>query len=529
MNVEEDEVDGEKNESSDSDAVMTSLNLKKEIDSLFHDLKKEGAVESSPLSVYISADKESVNDVFLENAAVDEFRVSPDNPYYSDIDGVLFSSDKTVLIRYPNGKLNDKYVVPAGVREIADGAFDNSWLKEIVVTSDVESIGSRAFLLCPYLEAIRVEGNTIYSSIDGVLFEYGYKLVKYPQNKEDKTYVAPSEVVEIDERAFAGNCHLETVALGENVSGIGYGAFVGCLNIKEFKVDPENTNYAARNEVLFTSSLQTLIQYPPAKKDAKYVIPDEVETLEEQAFTGAKVLRFDDVPEGVREIGDGVFTFCQFLESIQVSPDNVAYASYDGALLNRCQTELIACPAAPLDGVFVVPNGVQTICEQAFTHGSQVRRIWIGDDVMEIDEETFRFTTETLAIEVSPENESFSSLDGVLFDKEQTTLVRYPEARPDAYYEVPSTVRTIKSNAFRGAANLTTIILPEGVESIESGAFENVFFLARVLIPRSVSHIADNAFDALDFAFCVYEGSCAHEWALDRDVPFALIEEDVAQ
>ena len=72
-------------------------------------------------------------------------QIEIDNDSYKSENGVLFSSDMTVLLYYPHGIKNEVYTIPSSVIVINDRAFQNQWLKDIIVPNSVKSIGAYAF------------------------------------------------------------------------------------------------------------------------------------------------------------------------------------------------------------------------------------------------------------------------------------------------------------------------------------------------------------------------------------------------
>ena len=95
-------------------------------------------------------------------------------------------------------------------------------------------------------------------------------------------------------------------------------------------------------------------------------------------------------------------------------------------------------------------------------------------------------------IVVCNENTYFKSVDGVLFTKNNSTLLRYPEGRMDVHYEIPNGVNTIGKDAF-DYANIETVSIPNSVTAIESSAFENCARLLAVAMPNSITTLGDNA------------------------------------
>lgn len=104
------------------------------------------------------------------------------------------------------------------------------------------------------------------------------------------------------------------------------------------------------------------------------------------------------------------------------------------------------------------------------------------------------YSTELTAFNVASGNNYFSAVDGVLFDKNQTTLYCYPSKKADTAYVMPSTVVTIKENAMAGLQNLSSLTLNDGLENINAEAFSNSIAIRNLNIPSSVVTIGYRAF-----------------------------------
>ena len=85
-------------------------------------------------------------------------------------------------------------------------------------------------------------------------------------------------------------------------------------------------------------------------------------------------------------------------------------------------------------------------------------------------------------------NQYFSTLNGVLFDINKTTLIAYPAKKDVTNYIVPNSVRTIAANAFY-YSKLKSITLPDSIETIGNNAFYKCSSLTSVTIPSSVASI----------------------------------------
>lgn len=83
---------------------------------------------------------------FFVCQSLDEFSVNSENTIYKSVGGVLYSDDGKTLIKYPEGKTDKSFRVPASVTKIAAEAFlDANYLEEVTVTGNVHSIGANAF------------------------------------------------------------------------------------------------------------------------------------------------------------------------------------------------------------------------------------------------------------------------------------------------------------------------------------------------------------------------------------------------
>jgi hypothetical protein len=136
-----------------------------------------------------------------------------------------------------------------------------------------------------------------------------------------------------------------------------------------------------------------------------------------------------------------------------------------------------------------------TIREAAFEGASALTSITIPASVTSIESDAFLYASALTAITVPSTNLNYSSDNGVLLNKAQTALIRYPVRGP-VPYSIPATVTSIGIYAFNGASALTSITIAPGVTSIGIGAFYNAFALESVTFtsPSSLGTIARSTF-----------------------------------
>lgn len=98
------------------------------------------------------------------------------------------------------------------------------------------------------------------------------------------------------------------------------------------------------------------------------------------------------------------------------------------------------------------------------------------------------------SINVIGDSQTFTSVDGVLFNKDKTRLIKYPVAKADESYTVPESVSEMEDYAFKYCTLLKNVILPDSLKIIPSYAFEKCENLESVEFGNNVTIIEDGAF-----------------------------------
>ena len=146
---------------------------------------------------------------------------------------------------------------------------------------------------------------------------------------------------------------------------------------------------------------------------------------------------------------------------------------------------------AGLTGV-TIPNSVTSIAGSAFA-STGLTTVTIPGGVTTIGTFVFDQCNELKRIEVAAESTTFTSVDGVLFSADKSTLVYCPNGRSGTY-AVPDGVTTIGATAFAHCALLEGVSLPAGVTRIEASAFQDCNHLKAFTLPQGVEEIGDYAF-----------------------------------
>jgi hypothetical protein len=175
-----------------------------------------------------------------------------------------------------------------------------------------------------------------------------------------------------------------------------------------------------------------------------------------------------------------------------VNPANTYFTNLAGVLFDKSKTFLFSYPGGAA-GSYTIPSNATTIVSAAFEYSTGVTNVTIGTNVSSIGTFAFYDCPNLTAISVNATNAFFSSTNGILFDKNKTTLIQYPIAIGGSYL-VPSTVVNIGDGAFGDAFGLTSIVIPNSVTNIAQHAFYGCLTLSGVFLGNSVKTIGPNAF-----------------------------------
>jgi len=453
-----------------------------------------------------------------------ELQVDSNNKKYVSIDGVLYNKSKTVILKYPPKKERTKYVIPNTVKKIEGFAFEYcSNLTSIVIPNSVTNIEERAFYSNSSLKSIEI----------------------------------PTSVKNIKQYTFYGCSNLSNIIIPNTVTNIGEGAFKNCSNLKSIKI-PNSVNTIRRETFEECSSLTSITIPNSVTSILCYAfcgctsltditIPRNLVTIDYGSFKNCTSLKSIKISSSVKKIDKYAFHNCRNLTNINIpntvkSIDSEAFCGCKGPIL--CKTNSIAHKYAEnnkvayrlLDNVAsqfgtkyqikdreiidismfqdksitaefswndktlkISGKGTVRDCylweNECSKYVHLVENISIGYDV--VDDLYLGRNIEWYnlkKIKVSINNKIYADVDGVLFNKAKTELIRYPASKTQKSYSIPSSVKIIKAGAFFESKNLTSVLMTDSVLSIEEYAFSDCVNLGNIKLSRNITNIGYYAF-----------------------------------
>ena len=174
---------------------------------------------------------------------------------------------------------------------------------------------------------------------------------------------------------------------------------------------------------------------------------------------------------------------------------NLYYSSDEGILFNKSQTTLIEAPGG-FTGSCTIPNSVTSVGAAAFLDCANLTSVAVPDSVTNIGYEAFVGCGSLTAIAVDDQNSYYSSTNGILFNKLQTTLIQAPAGGIIGNYTIPNGVTNLGSRSFAFCTDLTSITIPETV-AIGDFSFEDCVNLTGIYFKGNAPVIASSSFPLL--------------------------------
>lgn len=422
--------------------------------------------------------------LFLEEIIVNE-----DNENYVTSDGVLYTKDMKTLICYPMMKKGDTFTIPDTVETLGIASVYSTPLKEIIVPANVKKLNRHCFSYNEKLERVDMS-NTELTDVPPMCFAECRALTEVA--------FSPS-TINIDLGAFMNCATLKNVTLPEGLDFIGQSAFQGTA-ISEIVIPKSVTkiNYSAigydEDEQVIPGTVivgepGSIAETYATDNDAEYDVANDFtfvsfKVYEKQKEYEALDRKFSGFYEYAVVDGEGMITICNAVDDVLEVPSEI-----DGVKITSIYYgSFLSCASKSI----ILPDTVTKIDENVFPE--HMEHLTISGNCKEIEgEEPFLMFPYLQSITVTEGDGAYSSLDGVLFNKDKTCLIAYPAMKMGDEYATPESVKEIAKSGFNYNINLKKVNLT-AVETIGEYAFEGCTALEEAILPDTLKKVDKNAF-----------------------------------
>lgn len=232
------------------------------------------------------------------------------------------------------------------------------------------------------------------------------------------------------------------------------GIFLLILAIMISQIPPTIVQSSA--EIDFQMNGDILVRYTGTEETVS--VPDGVKEIGEEAFSENSSIKKVVLPNSVEKIKYNAFFGCENLEEIDLNDELLSIGS------------------------------------SAFSNCKKLVKISLGSSLNDFGSGVFAGCDALETLSLDSKNEKFSYEDGVLYNKDKTTLYEMLSGRKNTTYQMPDTVTKINQYAFWGCDYLLGITLSNNLKKIEPFTFANCTYLTGVSIPYSVTTIEEMAF-----------------------------------
>lgn len=374
---------------------------------------------------------------------------------------------------FPDGKL----VIPATVTNngttytvttVNSNSFtSNNWVKEVVLSEGVTTIGGRAFYGCKNLTKASLPSTiSTYLSyaeyfaecpaLTDVTLAEGITLIGQGMFWNDAkltNIVLPSTLKEMKSNAFYG-CGLTTVTLPQSLTTIEGWPFVNCP-LTSVNVAAGNTTFSAQDNMLLSADGKTLYGVLPGI--TSFTPPATVDTLGLNLFYQNKTLTSVTIPATIKVISDAAFRLCSNLSSVIFEP----------------RTDTL------------------TLSKQSFSSCKSLTSVQLPEQIYEIPAQCFEYCSGLTS------------------------------------FDVPEAVTIIKNGAFYYCSGLTSFVVPDNVVTLD-GAFYSCSSLATLTLGKSVAQLGGNLLSKTAVTKIICRGTTPpvpmKDWRGNDVVPFTAAE-----
>jgi hypothetical protein len=312
-------------------------------------------------------------------------------------------------------------------------------------------------------------------------------------NCDADSLVLDSSVTSIQYASMQG-WQIKSLTIPASVTTIGNSAFYAMPNLETITVNASNTNFKTVNGVLMDTAETRILQYPGASRSTTYTVPGSVTRIDDRSLNCLSYLQIINISATTTDIGPSAFETCGYatpsLKEINVSASNPQYSSIAGVLFSKDGTTLLNFPGNYAQPDYAVAAGTVTISSSAFAN-TNIRSVTFPNTLVNIGAYAFEGTVNLISVGLFPAsykytygswspffgavkvesfsvasaNTDFTSVDGVMFSKDRTSLREYPGGKTATSYRIPDSVTAVDGQAFVNSY-LKTLTVPNALQDL---------------------------------------------------------------
>lgn len=341
-----------------------------------------GAIQSCDNleSVHLSkAVREFPGNIFASCPNLKVIDIDAENPFFTSVEGIVFSKDMSKLLKYPAGNSNKTYTVPTTVQIIGEHAFEYSVIEGVVLPTTLTSIEDFSFSCCKQLEKMVIPSSVTHLGYDTFLLCEHLSEITLSPNIE-----------KIKGGTFSNCISLSEITIGKGTLDVQGSAFDYCSSLRAIYVDDENEMYSSVDGTLYSKGSKTLVRCPTGLYKDDFLVPDGIEVIAENAFKECENIRKFTLPRSLVEIGNFAFTNCA-MTSIVIPPSVTKIGASAFLLCNELET-------------LVLPEGIKEIESGTASSCSNISYLHIPGSVEFIGSSAFSWCKNLSVIECDIDN-----------------------------------------------------------------------------------------------------------------------------
>ena len=438
---------------------------------------------------------------------------------------------------YINNELAKELIIPEGITEIPNGAFNScSGIQQVILPEGLTSIGYNAFWGCSALSTVTLPDSLTYvgQSAFGNNNALKYTVqdnIKYLGNTQNPCLLlvkpTSTDVTEL------------TLPAGTKV--IVQPGFRDYSALERVNVNESNPYFSNDEAGVLYNKDKTVLYWAPRTLKGSYTVASTVKKIDDWAFYRCESLTEVVLPKKLTEIGKSAFWGCKKLQKMDL-PNSLLYigqdafdgchyklfasSSWGGSYLGNEDNPHLLLTTASMhysEPSFTVCNGTKIIGSNAFSSSLHVKNVNLGSSIVIIGNSAF-CACDDLKELILPSSLKIIE-NGAFYRCESLSNIYIPEGTQSIgdhalshcislkNIQLPSTITQITYGMLSSCTSLTQVELPKNVQSIDQEAFANCTALESIVINDQVKEIGKGAFENCPALKNVYFTGTQQQWS----------------